>query len=48
MLSFLIPGLILLLALIGRVALAPPLRSGTDDSPINFHAKSDDHWTQVP
>jgi len=48
MLNFLIPGLTLLLALIGSVALARPLRSGTDDGPVNFHAKNHDRWTQVP
>jgi hypothetical protein len=48
MLSFLISALALLLALICAAALAHPLRSGTDDSPLSFHASHHDHWIQVP
>jgi hypothetical protein len=38
MLSFLVAGLALLLALIGGAALARPLQPGTDDSPPSLRA----------
>jgi hypothetical protein len=48
MLSFLISGLALLLALIGSAALAPPPQPGTNNDVRSFHADHDDHWAQVP
>ncbi len=48
MLSFLISGLALLLALIGSTVLARPLQLGTDDGPQSFHADRHDHRVQVP
>lgn len=48
MLSFLISGLALLLALIGSAALARPLQPGTNNGLRSFHADQDHHWAQVP
>jgi len=48
MLSFLISGVALLLALIGTAALARPLQPGTDDGPLRVHAHHRGHWTQMP
>lgn len=48
MLSFLVSGAALLLALLGSVALVQPLQRGPNDIWRNFVADHHDHWVQVP
>ena len=48
MLSFVVPALALLLALLGSVALVHQTQPGIDDRPRSFRANCHDHWVQVP
>jgi hypothetical protein len=48
MLSFLVPGLVLLLALLGGAALALPLQPGPDGTPWRRHAGPRDRRVQEP
>jgi len=48
MLSFLVSGTALLLALLGSVALVHPFQRGSSVTLRNFVADHHDHWVQVP
>jgi hypothetical protein len=48
MLTFLVSGLALLLALLGGAVLAHPSRPGTDGGLPGLHADQDDYRAQVP